>query len=153
MPTVEPRDERETVSPPLHTGTVTLYLLHFDRPIADGFPCQHYLGFTNDKLAGRLLDHANGRGARLTQVARERGIGWTLVRTWPGATRSDERHLKRRKYGSRLCPLCRPSTSRGLALPSGWSRRRVYRPRTVFVVPSGVQAVEVAPEPLTAAVA
>lgn len=115
---------------------MTLYLICFDRPISSDHTCQHYLGFTNDKLTGRLLDHANGRGARLTQVARERGIGWKLVRTWPGATRADERHLKARKYGNLLCPVCTPSARRGMALPSGWTRKVLRRPRTVFVIPS-----------------
>lgn len=118
---------------------MTVYLLHFDRPIADGYPCQHYLGFTDagrSTLAHRLADHAAGRGARLTQVARERGIGWQLVRTWPGATRGDERHLKARKYGTLLCPVCSPRSRRGLSLPSGWSRKRLCRPRLRFVVTS-----------------
>ncbi len=66
----------------------------------------------------------------------DRGIGWTLVRTWPHATRADEKHLKGRKYGNRLCPLCTPKTTRGLVLPSGWERKRVYRPTTRFSVPS-----------------
>lgn len=116
---------------------MTLYLLHFDRPISDDHTTQHYLGYAHDGgLRSRLEAHAAGRGARLTEVAHERGIGWKLVRTWPGAGRSDERHLKRRKYGTLLCPVCSPRCRRGLSLPSGWSRRRLRRPRTVFVVAS-----------------
>lgn len=115
---------------------MTLYLLHFNEPISGGHTCQHYLGYTTDRLSRRLLEHANGRGARLTQVARERGIGWSLVRTWPGATRSDERHLKDRHYGNLLCPTCSPTAHRGLLLPSGWSRARIHRPGLRFVLPS-----------------
>lgn len=116
---------------------MTVYLLHFDRPISNGHTTQHYLGFAVDgRLRDRLGAHAAGRGARLTAVARERGIGWRLVRTWPGATRSDERNLKNRKNGHQLCPLCTPATRWALALPSGWSRRRLCRPRTAFVVAS-----------------
>lgn len=118
---------------------MTLYLLHFDRPIANGHTCQHYLGWCESRrgaLGRRMVAHANGRGARLTQVANERGIGWKLVRTWPGATRSDERHLKGRNYGNRLCPVCSPAARRGMVLPSGWTRKRLVKPRLVFVVPS-----------------
>lgn len=83
--------------------TTTVYLLHFDQPIADH--AGHYMGSTAD-LDQRLADHAEGRGARLMEVCRERGIGWRLVRTWEG-DRTTERRLKRRKNAPRLCPLCR----------------------------------------------
>ena len=85
---------------------MTVYLLHFDAPISDRHTCQHYLGYAGD-LAARLAEHAAGRGARLTQVALERGIGWKLAATWPG-DRSTERRLKNRKCGPRLCPVCHP---------------------------------------------
>lgn len=81
-----------------------VYLLHFSAPISDKHTCQHYLGFAHD-LDARLAEHAAGRGARLTQVALERGITWECVRTWPG-DRSAERRLKHRKSSPRLCPIC-----------------------------------------------
>jgi hypothetical protein len=84
----------------------TTYLLHFERPISPGHPCQHYVGWASD-LGARLAEHAAGRGARLTQVAIERGIGWRLVRTWAGETRTDERRHKTGSHGKRLCPECR----------------------------------------------
>lgn len=84
----------------------TLYLLHFERPISERHTCQHYIGFTSGPLAARLKAHADGGGARLTQVARERGIGWQCVRTWKGG-RADERKLKDRHDAPRLCPVCR----------------------------------------------
>ena len=93
-----PRPEKRTDVP----GTI--YLLHFDAPISDKHTCQHYLGWAED-LAPRLHAHAHGTGARLTQVAKERGIGWTLVRTWHG-TRAHERKLKDRHESPRLCPIC-----------------------------------------------
>jgi len=62
----------------------TLYLLHFDQPISPDHTCQHYLGFTADDLNSRLAAHAAGRGARLTQVACERGITWQVVKIWEG---------------------------------------------------------------------
>jgi hypothetical protein len=81
-----------------------VYLLHFERPICPTHAAQHYLGWTND-LARRLHDHREGRGARLTQVALERGIPWRLVAIWPG-DRSYERLLKARKNAPRYCPIC-----------------------------------------------
>ncbi len=82
-----------------------IYLLHFDRQIAPGrHTCQHYLGFTED-LVQRLDAHRRGNGARLVEVATERGIGFRLARVWTG-DRARERRLKRRKEGPRLCPIC-----------------------------------------------
>jgi hypothetical protein len=85
-----------------------IYLLHFDRPIGDvtnprGF-ASHYTGWTLN-LPGRLVDHADGRGARLMQVVGEAGIGWQLTRIWPG-TRTRERSLKRSGGAARRCPVC-----------------------------------------------
>ena len=47
-----------------------VYLLHFDTPYRHA---AHYTGSTTD-LAGRLRDHAEGHGARLTQVVAAAGI-------------------------------------------------------------------------------
>jgi hypothetical protein len=84
------------------------YLLHFDEPIGDlsnpRGQAQHYLG-SSDDVPARLADHAAGHGARLTQVVKERGIGWRLVRTWPGG-RAVERALKDLHAGRQLCPEC-----------------------------------------------
>lgn len=82
-----------------------VYLLHFSRPISEAHSCQHYLGWCLD-INARLAMHRAGKGARLTQVAVERGIGFEVVRTWEGS-RELERHLKNSKRGPRLCPLCR----------------------------------------------
>ena len=84
---------------------MTCYLLHFERPIAPGrHTAQHYLGFTDD-LPQRLADHRAGRGARLTEVAKERGIAFYVVGLWPGG-RDVESALKRKHNGRRLCPIC-----------------------------------------------
>ena len=90
------------------------YLLHFDRPISDRHTCQHYLGYTSRRLGLRISEHKQGlrRAARLTQVAKERGISFTVVRTWKG-TRQDERRLKNQKSGNDLCPLCTGKPLRG----------------------------------------
>ena len=84
---------------------MTVYLLHFAQPIAPGrHTAQHYLGFTDD-LEQRLADHRAGRGARLTEVAKERGIPFYVVGLWPGG-RDVESALKRQHNGRRLCPIC-----------------------------------------------
>lgn len=85
-----------------------VYLLHFDRPVSERHTCQHYIG-SADAPYVRLEEHRAGRGARLTQVANERGIGYRIVRLWeaePGEGRKLERQLKRRKEAPALCPLC-----------------------------------------------
>jgi len=91
-----------------------VYLLHFEKPISPHHTTQHYLGYADD-LHTRLAQHESGHGARLTQVALERGIGWTLARLWWG-TRKTERQLKNRKEGPRLCPICHPDSYRNPAL-------------------------------------
>lgn len=89
-----------------------VYLLHFERRINPDHPCQHYIGWAGD-LAARVQAHARGNGARLCEVARERGIRFRVVAVWRGS-RSDERRLKKQKQGPRLCPVCsgrRPTSS------------------------------------------
>lgn len=81
-----------------------VYLLHFDSPISPRHTTQHYIGWTDD-LETRIDAHRAGRGARLCEVAHERGIGFRVARTWPG-DRGLERKLKRWKMGPRLCPIC-----------------------------------------------
>lgn len=83
-----------------------VYLLHFERPIAAGHPCRHYIG-TCDDLAARVQQHSTGgsHAARLAQVAKERGIGFTVARVWIGG-RELERRLKRLKNSPQLCPVC-----------------------------------------------
>jgi predicted GIY-YIG superfamily endonuclease len=81
-----------------------VYLLHFDTPYKHA---KHYTGFANN-LTGRLAHHANGTGARLTQVVRAAGIGWKLARVWEDADRTTERRIKNRKHAPLLCPVCNP---------------------------------------------
>ncbi len=82
---------------------MTVYIIHFSRAISGRV--KHYIGFANN-LEGRLQHHRNGSGARLTQVAAERGIEMILARTFAGADRSFERRLKNTKNAARYCPLC-----------------------------------------------
>jgi hypothetical protein len=58
-------------------------------------------------VTARLADHRNGSGARLTAVARERGITFEVARTWPGG-RTLDRRRKNQKHSPRLCPVCTP---------------------------------------------
>lgn len=86
----------------------TVYLIHLDQSIAHA---RHYLGYTSlECVQDRLARHKAGNGARLLQVANERGITYSIVRTWEFATwqeaRKFERKLKLQKHAPRLCPVC-----------------------------------------------
>lgn len=82
---------------------MTVYILHFETKISGR--AGHYTGFA-ENLQGRLTHHRNGSGARLTQVAHQRGIQMILARVFEGAGRSFERRLKNTKNVRRYCPVC-----------------------------------------------
>lgn len=86
----------------------TVYLIHFENPVSTGHTCQHYIGWAND-LPRRIQEHMSGHGARLTQVACERGIRMTVAKIWTGTDRNFERRLKNRHNGRKLCPICNGS--------------------------------------------
>lgn len=92
-----------------------LYILHFDVPHAHA---NHYLGSSIDLLE-RLTTHANGRGARLTQVLYENDEEWTLAAIYvpmnrqlcfqefgDNFIRALERKAKNRKGARAYCPIC-----------------------------------------------
>ncbi len=123
-----------------------IYLIHFDEPLRRGRggndeDCvSHYLGWTEGTLTDglnshdlivRMVEHLEGRGARILNALNERGIGWRPVaawdannppawlkrpkgcrlRYWPDgepfrATRFDERRLKKARNAPRFCPCC-----------------------------------------------
>ena len=83
---------------------MAVYLLHLDQPISNH--AQHYIGYAED-VDERVARHRAGNGARLMQIAAERGIGFEVVRIWPDGDRSFERHLKNQKHAWRHCPVCR----------------------------------------------
>lgn len=83
----------------------SVYLLHFSAPISERHTTQHYMGWAKS-LPARIAHHRAGSGARLTQVAREKGIDFTVARTWDNVDRNFERKLKNGKRGPRLCPTC-----------------------------------------------
>lgn len=84
--------------------TAITYLLHFDRRISPSHTTQHYLGSADD-LDARIWKHRHHPDARLLQVAKERGIHFTVARTWTGG-RELERKLKNQKNAPKLCPIC-----------------------------------------------
>lgn len=82
----------------------TVYLVHLDSPLKHA---AHYLGWAHTgRLTARLEHHRRGTGARFLRAVNEAGIGWSVVRTWPG-DRHLERRLKKRNGASRFCPQCR----------------------------------------------
>jgi hypothetical protein len=81
----------------------TVYLEHLDQPLCHA---RHYLGWTAEETPdARHRQHVRGVGARMLQVANERGITYGVARTWPGA-RDLERRLKGQHNSPRLCPIC-----------------------------------------------
>jgi hypothetical protein len=93
-----------------------VYTLHFDPPYepypgAPAYKCAgHYTGKTlEDRLEQRLVEHEQGRGARITQVQREAGGSWRLASVEPGGA-DRERQLK--QHGAaRRCPICQTETA------------------------------------------
>jgi hypothetical protein len=86
----------------------TIYLIHFDKPIGNldnpRAQAHHYLGWTTD-LPSRLDRHSIGRGSAIMRAVMNSGVGWKVVKTWPG-TRDDERRMKNQKNSKRYCPSC-----------------------------------------------
>jgi hypothetical protein len=103
-----------------------VYTLHLWPPLGHA---GHYTGSALERrLAGRLTDHALGRGARLTQVQVERGGFWVLAQTQPGG-RNTERRLK--QHGAtRRCEVCKAIdgyragelTPKAALARAGWDR-------------------------------
>lgn len=83
-----------------------LYILHFDQPISPDSTTQHYMGYAQD-VNSRLSDRKAGKGARLTQVANERGIGYNVVWTAEGDRKAERAMKNRKKNFGRWCPVCK----------------------------------------------
>lgn len=93
---------------------MAVYLLHFDRPVAEGRPAQHYMGFADggeDAVQRRLRRHLEKRGSRLVAAAVKRGIEVRLAFVWPEGDRDFERRLKNRKESKVFCPICTPKAA------------------------------------------
>lgn len=87
-----------------------VYLIHLESPMHHA---QHYTGCAADMI-GRLAKHRKGTGARMLQVATERGIPFDIVRAWSGGY-TKERAIKDLKCAPKLCPVC--------AGESAWNRQ------------------------------
>lgn len=91
-----------------------VYIIHFSEPLAHA---RHYLGYvqSNHPTASwrRYKQHITGQGARITQVANERGIKMSITRVMANQTRKDERRLKNQKNTAHLCPVCRMERAQG----------------------------------------
>lgn len=82
-----------------------VYILHFDDAFSHAV---HYTGSTTD-IVRRMDEHANGRGARLTQVLCEEGLHWRLGGLYQvplAALRDLEKLAKRRHGAGGLCQIC-----------------------------------------------
>jgi predicted GIY-YIG superfamily endonuclease len=84
---------------------VAVYLLHFEEPVYG--TSRHYIGFTNN-LEQRIKQHRYGHAARLTSLARKRGISWEVARVWEDGDKVFERQLKKKSSANKLCPICTP---------------------------------------------
>ena len=89
---------------------MAVYLLHFEQPVYGR--SQHYLGFTTN-LEQRLAMHRSGHGARLTAIARKKGIAWELVYVWEDGDKDLERKLKRLGEFKKYCKICSPEKHTG----------------------------------------
>jgi predicted GIY-YIG superfamily endonuclease len=104
-----------------------VYTLHFDRPVGRAL---HYTGICKEgRLHRRMLEHANGTGARLTARACAAGVGWLVVsqiRTYTAAT---ETALKAAGHHNLRCPICTPKLRSTLPLAE-FPRYEPSRPLT-----------------------
>jgi predicted GIY-YIG superfamily endonuclease len=79
-----------------------VYLIRLDQKLSH---VQYYIGFTTRHPLDRLEDHRTGKGARLLEVATEKGIAFHIVRIWENVPKTFERQLKNQKNHRRLCPI------------------------------------------------
>jgi predicted GIY-YIG superfamily endonuclease len=82
---------------------MTVYLIHMDKPLHHA---QHYLGYTCLLPTERLATHQAGQGSAMLRAVNGENISYKIVRIWEGATRTDERQLKKQKNSARFCPIC-----------------------------------------------
>lgn len=83
-----------------------VYVLHCDRKLSDH--AGHYCGATDDLLR-RLVQHATGRGAKITQAFLREGIEWRVASVFTMEHRCHflaERRLKRWKKTPLVCGVC-----------------------------------------------
>jgi len=83
--------------------TVTVYLIHFDRPYRHA---RHYIGSATN-LGWRIHEHQTGNGSALMAAVARAGIGWRIARTWENIPRWHEAKFHRQKNNPKLCPFCK----------------------------------------------
>ena len=84
-----------------------VYFIHFDEPIGTAKKtAQHYIGFTSLSLDERMARHQTDRGAAILRYCQSKGIGYSVVRTWPEGDRIFENKIKQRGHYKELCPVC-----------------------------------------------
>lgn len=95
----------------------TIYLIHFDRPLAHA---KHYLGWCRgDHFDKRIRSHILGnRGAKIVKAAVAAGIGFSVVATIENVDRNFERKLKNRGSCAKWCPHCDGDKSYRRPFPS-----------------------------------
>ena len=140
-----------------------VYTLHFWPPYGEprGQQAKHYTGWASKgRLVSRLVDHAMGRGARLTQVQRQAGGSWVVADVEPG-TADREAQLKERG-ASRRCSVCKAvraweasQATAGEALSrAGWEGATLHERGLLLEMfgldapPPALAASEPAPEPV-----
>lgn len=81
-----------------------VYIIQFDRPLGnERHQARYYVGWCRENtLEARLNHHRRGTGAAITRAAAERGIGFEVVLTIPGADRTFERKIKNQKNTARF---------------------------------------------------
>lgn len=92
-----------------------VYVLHTDRPLADH--ASHYVGATSDLLR-RLVQHATGQGAKITQAFALAGIEWHVASVYVMSHRCQflcERRVKKHKQSSKFCGTCSGDAIRCIA--------------------------------------
>jgi hypothetical protein len=115
------------------------YTLHFWPKLAHA---GHYTGTAREpRLPERLTEHAQGLGARITQVQVERGGYWVLGNVQPGG-RLRERQLKDMHNGALHCDVCRAvegfqsgKLSQEEALSrAGWNRAKPFERKLLLEI-------------------
>lgn len=89
-----------------------VYILRFETPLgSERHRAEFYVGWCAENgLERRLKEHRNGTGAAMTRFASAAGIGFEVVATLPGATRDDERRIKKMKNTRRVLDRIRRGT-------------------------------------------
>jgi predicted GIY-YIG superfamily endonuclease len=92
-----------------------VYVIHFHGNVCG--KARHYTGFSwnREHMEKRISQHRRGVGAKFTQLANFKGIGWQVVRIFRTADPYDEIRVKR--HAKLLCPICGNYATVGLAFP------------------------------------